>query len=159
MSLWLSSILTFICLSISRYLENGIWDMVATNSKTLTTHFACCDFPFYEVQFRLIFKRQPEFYVQHVIMPVILLCALSLMVFFLPTDSGEKVALCMTNFLALAVYQQIITENMPPSGHDSPIIGRCYMIVLFFFIRLHTTLYTLYPCLHTKQVPTSPCMT
>ena len=114
-----------------RYLENGVWDMVATNRKQIITHYKCCPFPFYEVQYRLIFKRHSDFYIKFMIVPVILLCALSLMVFYLPPDSGEKVTLCMTNFLALVVFQQIITENMPPSGNESPVLGRSLSYFLF----------------------------
>ncbi|XP_072042662.1 neuronal acetylcholine receptor subunit alpha-5-like [Amphiura filiformis] len=114
----------------NRYLENGVWDMVATNKKQLTTHFACCDFPYYEVQYRLIFKRRPDFYIKYLIIPVALLSFLSLMVFYLPPDSGEKVTLCITNLLALVVFQQIITDNMPPSGAESPIIGSFFLSMI-----------------------------
>ena len=49
---------------------------------------------------------------------------MSLLVFYLPPDCGEKLTLSITNLLALVVFQQIIAENMPPSGDDSPIIGK-----------------------------------
>ncbi|XP_072042629.1 neuronal acetylcholine receptor subunit alpha-5-like [Amphiura filiformis] len=114
----------------NRYVENGVWDMVATNKKQMTTYFSCCDFPFYEVQYRLIFKRRPGFYIKYLIIPVFLLSVLSLMVFYLPPDSGEKVTLCITNLLALVVFQQIISDNMPPSGAESPIIGSFFLSMI-----------------------------
>ncbi|XP_072046606.1 neuronal acetylcholine receptor subunit alpha-5-like [Amphiura filiformis] len=114
----------------NRYLENGVWDMVATNKKQITTHYSCCPYPFYEVQYRLIFKRRPDFYIKYLIIPVCLLSLLSLMVFYLPPDSGEKVTLCITNLLALVVFQQIISDNMPPSGAESPIIGSFFLSMI-----------------------------
>ena len=45
------------------------------------------------------------------------------MVFYLPPDCGEKLTLSITNLLALVVFQQMISETMPPSGDDAPILG------------------------------------
>ena len=46
------------------------------------------------------------------------------MVFFLPPECGEKLTLSITNLLAMVVFQQLIAETMPPTGDDSPIIGK-----------------------------------
>ncbi|XP_072046622.1 neuronal acetylcholine receptor subunit alpha-10-like [Amphiura filiformis] len=114
----------------NRYLENGVWDMVATNKKQRIVYYSCCNFSSYEVQYRLIFKRQPDFFIKYLIIPVSLLSFLSPMVFYLPPDSGEKVTLCITNLLALVVFQQIISDNMPPSGAESPIIGSFFLSMI-----------------------------
>ena len=46
------------------------------------------------------------------------------MVFYLPPDCGEKLTLSITNLLALVVFQQMISETMPPSSDDAPILGK-----------------------------------
>ena len=97
-TLWKTGKLLFLKLNSSvfipsflyRYLENGVWDMVAVNQKQIKTKYPCCDIPFSEVQYRLIFKRQPGFYMKYLIVPVFLLSLLSTLVFSLPPDSGEK---------------------------------------------------------------------
>ncbi|XP_072046595.1 neuronal acetylcholine receptor subunit alpha-10-like [Amphiura filiformis] len=114
----------------NRYLANGVWDMVAVDMKPMTTYFSCCEFPFYEVQYRLIFKRQPDFYLLNLIIPVSLISVLSLMAFYLPPECGEKVTLSVTNLLALVVFQQIISDNMPPNGSESPIIGSYFFSMI-----------------------------
>ena len=112
-----------------RYLENGVWDLVAVQNKPIMTKFACCETPIYEVQYRLIFKRRPDFYIKYLIIPVFILSTLSTLVFYLPSESGEKIQLSITNLLALVVFQQVISENMPPSGSESPIIGMCELVL------------------------------
>ena len=66
--------------------------------------------------YRLIFKRRAGFYVIHLILPVVFLSMYGPLVFYL--------TLSITNLLALVVFQQIIAENMPPSGDDSLIIDK-----------------------------------
>ena len=98
--------------------------MVAVEGKQLMTEYTCCpDKPFYEVQYRVIFRRRPAFYIQYLITPVFILSMLSTLVYYLPPESGEKVALSITNLLSLVVFQQIISDNMPPSGTEFPLIG------------------------------------
>ncbi|XP_072014930.1 acetylcholine receptor subunit beta-like [Amphiura filiformis] len=64
------------------------------------------------------------------VLPCLLLSILSLLVFYLPPDCGEKLTLSITNLLALVVFQQIIAENMPPSSDDSPLIGTCFICMI-----------------------------
>ena len=113
-----------------RFLDNGVWDMVAVNQKLIITTFVCCDTPTYDVQYRLLFKRRPNFYIKNLIIPVILLSTLSTFVFYLPPESGEKVTLSITNLLALVVFEQTISATMPPSGGNSPVIGMSFFIII-----------------------------
>ena len=46
------------------------------------------------------------------------------MVFYLPSDCGEKLTLSITNLLALVVFQQVISDSMPPNGDEPPILGK-----------------------------------
>ena len=98
--------------------------MVAVGSKREVTTYPCCPEPYPNIHYRLIFKRHPKFYIHYMVLPCVFLSTLSLLVFYLPPDCGEKLTLSITNLLALVVFQQIIAENMPPSSDDSPIIGK-----------------------------------
>ena len=98
--------------------------MVAVRTKRKVVKYLCCPEPYPEVHYRVIFKRHHEFYIYYMVLPCVFLSALSLLVFYLPPDCGEKLTLSITNLLALVVFQQIIAENMPPSSDDSPIIGK-----------------------------------
>ena len=48
---------------------------------------------------------------------------IGILVFCLPPESGEKVALGVTVLLAMTVYQLLIAETIPPTSDDIPLIG------------------------------------
>ena len=98
--------------------------MVAVRAKRVVVTYLCCPEPYPQLHYRLVFRRYPEFYIYYMVLPCLFLSVLSLLVFYLPPDCGEKLTLSITNLLALVVFQQIIAENMPPSADDSPLIGK-----------------------------------
>ncbi len=107
--------------------------MVDLISKRVVIWYPCCpNEPYPELHFRVVFRRHPQFYIYHMILPCLFLSVLSLVVFYLPPDCGEKVTFSITNLLALVVFQQIFAENMPPSSDDSPVIG--IMILEYGFV-------------------------
>ena len=112
-----------------RYLANGVWDMYAVRTRKHVVTYLCCPEPYPELHYLLVFKRHPAFYIYYMVLPCLFLSVLSLLVFYLPPDCGEKLTLSITNLLALVVFQQIIAENMPPSDDESPIIGKLSLTI------------------------------
>ncbi len=49
---------------------------------------------------------------------------LTVLVFCLPPDSGEKIALGVTVLLAFSVFMLAIAEKMPETSASIPLIGR-----------------------------------
>ena len=107
-----------------RFFEDGTWEFLDVSVERVVVKYACCPEAFSELFFHVMFRRRPDFYIYYLIMPCTLLSALSLTVFYLPPDCGEKLTLSITNLLALVVFQQLISETMPPSPDASPIIGK-----------------------------------
>ena len=97
--------------------------MVDIGVKKVTANYACCENNFYILDYRLVFKRQPTFYINYMVVPVILLSGLSVTVFFLPPDMPSKLPFSITNLLALAVFEQLVAEIIPPAATNSPVIG------------------------------------
>ncbi|XP_072014257.1 neuronal acetylcholine receptor subunit alpha-10-like [Amphiura filiformis] len=114
----------------NRFLSNGVWDMVAVRSKRVIVKYICCPEPYSEVHYVLVFQRHADFYIYYMILPCFLLSILSLVVFYLPSDCGEKLQYSATNLLALIVFQQIIAGNIPPTSDDPPLIGMYGIIML-----------------------------
>ena len=98
--------------------------MVAVRAKRVVVTYLCCPEPYPNIIYRLVFTRYPLFYIYYMVLPCLFLSVLSLLVFYLPPDCGEKLTLSITNLLALVVFQQNIAENMPPSAEDSPVVGK-----------------------------------
>ena len=79
---------------------------------------------FPEIIFTVVLQRHPLFYTLSFILPCGLLSALNILVFILPTESGEKVSFGITNLLALVLFQQTIGNSLPPSSKFMPIISK-----------------------------------
>ncbi|CAF3937892.1 unnamed protein product [Rotaria sp. Silwood2] len=81
--------------------------------------------------FHINMKRNYQFYVNHMIFPFSILSCLTLFVFWLPPDSGEKITLTITILLALTVFLQLISDYTPKASSNLPII----VVVLNFHYR------------------------
>ena len=103
------------------YVENGVWDVSITATVVTETYDDFVgEFP--EIIFTRRLTRRPAYYIITVITPCFMLSLINLMVFVLPTESGEKVSLGITNVLALVLFQQLIGESIPPVSDKSPYI-------------------------------------
>ena len=71
--------------------ENGEWELVGVTTEILdrTKVQRSGNFPF--LVFNLHLKRQSLFYVVHLLVPFVMLMIIGVLVFFMPSESGEKV--------------------------------------------------------------------
>ncbi|CAF3716073.1 unnamed protein product [Rotaria socialis] len=79
----------------------------------------------------LIIKRKTLFYTVNLIIPTVLISFLSVFVFYLPTDAGEKMTLSISILLALVVFLLLISKILPPTSIVIPLIAK---YLLFTFI-------------------------
>ncbi|XP_048737268.2 acetylcholine receptor subunit delta-like [Ostrea edulis] len=97
------------------YVQNSVWDIVHSTS------------PEYEadakVTFTLTLRRKPQYYVMNLILPVVLLGVISLLVFVIPADAGEKMSFAVTVFLAFAVFLSIISMQLPVNSEKTSMLG------------------------------------
>lgn len=74
------------------------------------------------------------FVMHHLIFPFPLffrILALTLLSFFLPPDSGERITLVITNLLAMTVFMLIVAEIMPATSEVIPLISIYYTGIMF----------------------------
>ena len=69
-------------------------------------------------------RRRTLYYLFNIIFPCLWLTVLSLLGFWLPPDSGEKITLGITVLLAFSVFMLLIAENMPATSEFVPLIGK-----------------------------------
>ncbi|XP_072046575.1 neuronal acetylcholine receptor subunit beta-3-like [Amphiura filiformis] len=112
------------------YLYDGVWDLVDVGVKKLKGNYACCENDYYFLDYRLVFKREPTFYINYMAVPVILLSGLSVTVFFLPPDMPSKLQFSITNLLALAVFEQLVADIIPPAATNSPLIDLYFQVMI-----------------------------
>ena len=122
---------------LDNFIENTEWSVTSIPIERHVLYYNCCPEPYPDVTFYVIMKRRPDFYLLTMLFPVILTSAVAALSFLLPVESGEKVSLEITVLLSLAVFLLLVSEALPPSSDDFPIIGRSrymYMdLVKFLF--------------------------
>ncbi|KAK7079042.1 Neurotransmitter-gated ion-channel transmembrane region [Halocaridina rubra] len=85
----------------------------------------CCKYPMSMITYYVQLQRRTIFSLFFFIMPGILINVCALMVFSLPTESGEKIGLGINSMLAMMVFLMAMTENLPPT-EKLPLAGIYY---------------------------------
>ncbi|XP_041465602.1 neuronal acetylcholine receptor subunit alpha-10-like [Lytechinus variegatus] len=112
------------------FLVNGEWRLEDFPVIRTLPKYGCCKYPFSILDFVLIIRRRPLFYVINMLVPCILVSALTLLTFYLPADTGEKFTLCITILLSLTVFLLLAAETMPPTSEVVPLIAQYYITTM-----------------------------
>lgn len=108
---------------LANYVYSGEWELIAIRVIRNEVYYLCCDVPYPDVTFTIILRRRTLYYLFNIIFPCLWLTILSLLGFWLPPDSGEKITLGITVLLAFSVFMLLIAENMPATSEFVPLIG------------------------------------
>lgn len=116
--------------------ESDEWDIVdvAAILTTEPANFIKDDF-FPNIKFCLILKRKTLFYMVNLITPCISLSFLTVLVFLLSSNSGEKITLCISVLLALTFFFLLLLDIMPPTSLVMPMLGK-YLVFTITMVSL-----------------------
>lgn len=109
---------------LSNYVENGEWELLSIETKNNVVYYACCLEPFPDVTFTVHIRRRTLYYLYNVIFPCIMMSALTLLVFCLPPDSGEKITMGITVLLAFSVFMLTVAEDLPETSEFIPLLSK-----------------------------------
>ena len=73
--------------------------MVSMPAKRNSITYSCCTTPYVDITYTIHIKRRVLFYLNNLIIPCIILAALTTLSFYLPPESGERVSLVITVLL------------------------------------------------------------
>ena len=68
-------------------------------------------------------ERNPTFYVIYLLIPSVLMGFVSVLVFLLPPESGERVGLSITVLLSYSVFLLMVSEVTPRGGSNTSLLG------------------------------------
>ncbi|XP_040490405.1 LOW QUALITY PROTEIN: neuronal acetylcholine receptor subunit beta-2 [Ursus maritimus] len=98
--------------SLDDFTPSGEWDIVALPGRRNENPD---DSTYVDITYDFIIRRKPLFYTINLIIPCVLITSLAILVFYLPSDCGEKMTLCISVLLALTVFLLLISKIVPPT--------------------------------------------
>ncbi|XP_031704167.1 neuronal acetylcholine receptor subunit beta-4 [Anarrhichthys ocellatus] len=113
--------------SMDDFTPSGEWDILALPGRRTVDPL---DPTYVDLTYDFIIKRKPLFYTINLIIPCVLITSLAILVFYLPSDCGEKMTLCISVLLALTVFLLLISKIVPPTSLDVPLIGKYLMFTM-----------------------------
>lgn len=115
------------------FFDNGEWEIL--NAKGMKGHRrdGLYSYPF--ITYSFVLRRLPLFYTLFLIIPCLGLSFLTVLVFYLPSDEGEKLSLSTSVLVSLTVFLLVIEEIIPSSSKVIPLIGE-YLLFIIIFVTL-----------------------
>ncbi|XP_033746603.1 acetylcholine receptor subunit beta-type unc-29-like [Pecten maximus] len=104
--------------------ESKIWSVLSTSLKIPDSN---ADTVFY---FEIVMRRKPNYYLVIIVFPSILLSCVTLAVYYIPVEEGERIGCGMTILLAFTVFLSEMAAHLPGNSETMPIIGLYFMMIM-----------------------------
>ncbi|XP_034936626.1 acetylcholine receptor subunit beta-like 2 [Chelonus insularis] len=111
------------------------WDILEVPAARNEEYYPCCLEPYSDITFNITMRRKTLFYTVNLIIPCVGITFLTVLVFYLPSDSGEKVSLCSSILLSLTVFFLLLAEIIPPTSLAIPLLGK-YLLFTMILVTL-----------------------
>ncbi|KAL4228147.1 Neuronal acetylcholine receptor subunit [Mactra antiquata] len=126
------------------YYQNVEWDIINVTARRKEKYYPCCPESYIDITFNITIRRRTLFYTINLIMPCIAISCLTVLVFYLPSDSGEKITLSISILLALTVFFLLLSDINPPTSIVIPLIGKYLLFTMIVVtMSIFLTVYTL----------------
>lgn len=122
-------------IDMSDYYQSVEWDILSIAAQKNVKYYDCCAEPFLDIYFNITIRRKTLFYLVNLIIPCVNISFLSVLVFYLPSSSGEKIALGIYVLVALLVFYLLLIELIPPTSLVIPLLGK-YLLFTLILVNL-----------------------
>ncbi|KAI4480856.1 hypothetical protein M0804_009953 [Polistes exclamans] len=75
---------------LSEFYMSVEWDILEVPAVRNEKFYTCCDEPYLDITFNITMRRKTLFYTVNIIIPCMGISFLTVLTFYLPSDSGEK---------------------------------------------------------------------
>jgi nicotinic acetylcholine receptor len=122
-------------IDLSAYYHSVEWALIRVSAQKHIVYYPCCEYPFNDLTFYITLRRKTLFYTINLIIPCVSITLLTLLEFYLPSDCGEKISLCISVLLSLSLFQLLLLEIIPPTSIKVPLVGK-YILLTTIFVSL-----------------------
>lgn len=137
-------------IDLSEFYLSVEWDILAVPASRNEEYHPCCVEPYTgthinvilvpfssiitksisDITFKITMRRKTLFYTVNLIIPCVGITFLTVLVFYLPSDSGEKMTLCVSILLSLTVFFLLLAEIIPPTSLAVPLLGKYLLFTM-----------------------------
>ena len=113
---------------ISGFTDNGEWDVMSITTTNSSVYLE--GEPYSRIHYIFNLRRRPLYHILNTLFPVILMASLTIFVFKLPPESGERIGMSLTVLLAYAVYLTLISDDIPRTSKSVSLLSLYLTIIL-----------------------------
>lgn len=117
------------------FYQSHEWDIMAVPAKRNVIKSTNTDEFYPDLTFDITLRRKTLFYTCNLIIPCVLLSFLTVLTFYLPSESGEKISLCISILLSLTVFVLLLNDLIPATSLVVPLIGK-YLLFTIILVTL-----------------------
>ena len=122
-------------IDLKDYYRSVEWDIMSVPAFRNVKSYPCCPEVYPDITFKIRLRRKTLFYTVNLIVPCVGISFLTVLTFYLPSDSGEKISLCVSILLSLTVFFLLLAELIPPTSLVVPLIGK-YLLFTMVLVTL-----------------------
>ena len=111
-------------IDLGDYYSSTEWDLLAVPAQKYKKYYPCCREPFPDIKFNITIRRKTLFYTVNLILPCMAICSVTLLVFYIPANSGEKITMGITILNSLNIFLLLVAEINLPASLATPLIGK-----------------------------------
>lgn len=117
-------------IDISEFQESVEWDLMAVPAVRHYKTYTCCPEPSVDITYYIVIRRKTLFYTVNLIVPCGGITILTCVVFYLPSESNNKMNLSVSILVSLTVFFLLLVEIIPPMSLTVPLIGKFLLFTM-----------------------------
>ncbi|XP_038563478.1 5-hydroxytryptamine receptor 3B [Micropterus salmoides] len=110
------------------FMNDGEWELLSIPSSYWQIHQDNTDYAL--IQFNVLIRRRPLLYVVGLLIPSIFLMLVDVISFYLPLNSGTRIAFKISILLGYTVFRVNMTDELPSNAVNTPLIGVFFVVCM-----------------------------
>uniref|UniRef100_A0A3B3VNY2 5-hydroxytryptamine receptor 3B n=1 Tax=Poecilia latipinna TaxID=48699 RepID=A0A3B3VNY2_9TELE len=110
------------------FMNDGEWELLSVPSQYWQIRQDDADYA--QIQFNLLIRRRPLLYVVGLLIPSIFLMLVDVVSFYLPLNSGTRIAFKISILLGYTVFRVNLTDELPATALRTPLIGVFFVVCM-----------------------------